>query len=65
MAPSSSFDSASLLELSRRRAESQPEELAYTFLADGETEEARLTYAGLDARARAIGGLLQELGARG
>ena len=65
MAPSSSFDSASLLELSRRRAESQPEELAYTFLADGETGEERLTYAGLDARARAIGGLLQELGARG
>ncbi|WP_375770363.1 condensation domain-containing protein [Archangium gephyra] len=65
MAPSSSFDSSSLLELSRRRAESQPEELAYTFLVDGETEEAHLTYAGLNARARAIGGLLQELGARG
>ncbi|KFA92020.1 condensation domain-containing protein [Archangium violaceum] len=65
MAPSSSFDSSSLLELSRRRAESQPGELAYTFLVDGETEEARLTYAGLDARARAIGGLLQERGARG
>ncbi|MFY0563643.1 condensation domain-containing protein [Archangium lansingense] len=65
MASSSTFDSSSLLELSRRRAESQPEELAYTFLVDGETEEARLTYAGLDARARAIGGLLQELGAQG
>ncbi len=65
MAPSSSFESSSLLELSRRRAEAQPEALAYTFLVDGETEEACLTYAGLDARARAIGGLLQELGARG
>jgi acyl-CoA synthetase (AMP-forming)/AMP-acid ligase II/acyl carrier protein len=65
LAPSSSFESSSLLELSRRRAEAQPEALAYTFLVDGETEEACLTYAGLDARARAIGGLLQELGARG
>jgi acyl-CoA synthetase (AMP-forming)/AMP-acid ligase II/acyl carrier protein len=65
LGPSSSFESASLLELSRHRAESQPGELAYTFLVDGESEETHLTYAGLDARARAIGGYLQQLGARG
>ena len=56
---------SSLVELARQRVETAPEGQAYTFLLDGETEEATLTYAQLDQRARAIGGLLQELGARG
>src|SRR5690349_10199177 len=54
----------SLVELLRTRAESQPERNAYTFLLDGETEEAGLTYGELDQRARAIGARLQSLGAK-
>ena len=54
----------SLVELLRARAESQPDRNAYTFLLDGETEEARLTYGELDQRARAIGAALQSLGAK-
>lgn len=38
---------------------SQPEQLAYTFLADGEAEENRLNYAEMDREARAIGAWLQ------
>src|SRR4051812_39367422 len=57
--------SATLVELCWRRAEASPDRLAYTFLLDGESEEAHLTYGGLDLRARAIGARLQELGAGG
>ncbi len=49
----------------RQRAARQPEQLAYTFLLDGETEECSVTYAELDRQARAIGALLQDLGASG
>ncbi len=49
----------------RQRATRQPEQLAYIFLVDGETEERSLTYAELDRQARAIGALLQDLGATG
>jgi len=53
-----------LSELLRVRAESQAEKNAYTFLIDGEMEEARLSYAELDQHARAIGALLQSLNAK-
>ena len=53
-----------LIELLRVRAESQAEKNAYTFLVDGETEEASLSYAELDQHARAIGALLQSLNAK-
>jgi len=53
-----------LIDLLRVRAESQAEKNAYTFLIDGEMEEARLTYAELDQHARAIGALLQSLNAK-
>ena len=46
------LESSTLVELSRRRAEQQGEQRAYTFLLDGEGEEAHLTYAELDRRAR-------------
>jgi natural product biosynthesis luciferase-like monooxygenase protein/amino acid adenylation domain-containing protein len=39
--------------------------MAFSFLADGERETARLTYAELDERARAVGALLDEYGMRG
>jgi len=54
-----------LVELLRLRALRQPDRTAYTFLSDGEREEATLTYGQLDARARAVGARLQEAGAEG
>ena len=56
---------ASLVEVLRHRASLQPDRLAYRFLADGEVEEATLTYAELDRRARGVAAFLQSLGARG
>lgn len=47
-----------LVELLRRRAELQPDRTAYRFLVDGEDEELALTYAQLDARARAVAAVL-------
>lgn len=64
---STGFSSAetTLVELLRQRAVHQPDELAYTFLLDGEADEATLTYHELDLAARAIAARLQELGAGG
>lgn len=45
--------------------EAQPDETAFRFLVDGETQEIRWTYAQLDARARKIGAKLVGLGMRG
>jgi amino acid adenylation domain-containing protein len=55
----------SLVQVLRERSLEHPERPAYTFLADGEEEGARLTFAELDARARAAGALLQRLGLAG
>ncbi len=49
----------------RTRAAETPRVVAYTFLADGEVEAARVTYAELDRQARGIAAALQELGATG
>ncbi|MBE9039769.1 fatty acyl-AMP ligase [Oscillatoriales cyanobacterium LEGE 11467] len=54
---------STLVELLRHRAQHQPHQLAYTFLADGETESGQLTYGELDRQARAICAGLQSLGA--
>jgi acyl-CoA synthetase (AMP-forming)/AMP-acid ligase II len=56
---------STLVDILRWRALHQPDQLAYTFLLDGETEEVNLTYAELDRRARAIAAWLQGLGAYG
>ena len=56
---------ATLAHLLRWRAQHQPEQSAYTFLLDGETEEACLTYSELDRQARSIAAMLQKLDARG
>src|SRR6266702_694619 len=61
----SSFEPSTLVEILRRRVLHQPDRLAYTFLLDGETGEAHLTYTDLDQKARAIGARLQSLGAYG
>jgi acyl-CoA synthetase (AMP-forming)/AMP-acid ligase II len=58
-------DCTTLVELLRQRATHQPDRLAYTFLLDGETTEATLTYAQLDQRARTIAAHLQSLAAPG
>jgi len=59
--PESGFQPASLVDVLRWRAINQPDRLAYTFLTDGETEEARLTYEQLDQRSRAIAAWLQSV----
>lgn len=56
---------SNLVELLRWRAVHQPDECAFTFLLDGETEKASFTYEELDRRARAIGAWLQSLEAAG
>src|SRR5262245_52930751 len=58
------FEPLSLVELLQWRALYQPDQRAYTFLADGETREFNITYQELDKRARSIGALLQRLDAR-
>ena len=56
---------SSLVELPRLRALEQPEHRIYTYLTDGETEGAHLTYGALDRQARAIAALLQSCQASG
>ncbi|RMF30514.1 MAG: AMP-binding protein, partial [Chloroflexi bacterium] len=60
-----SFVPSTLVDLLRWRAHHQPDLRIYTFLTDGESEEAHLTTEQLDRRARAIGALLQEMNAAG
>jgi acyl-CoA synthetase (AMP-forming)/AMP-acid ligase II/acyl carrier protein len=62
---SAAVRSSTVVELLRARAAESPERTAYTFLRDGEVEEARLTCAGLDVRARAIASFLQGRGLAG
>jgi amino acid adenylation domain-containing protein/FkbM family methyltransferase len=54
----SMFDS--LVHLLETRAAEHPDRLAYTFLRDGEVEEANLSYGELGRAARAVGAWLQE-----
>jgi amino acid adenylation domain-containing protein len=44
----------------RARAAERPDRVAFTFLADGEAEGGRLTYAGLDGAASAVAAALRE-----
>jgi acyl-CoA synthetase (AMP-forming)/AMP-acid ligase II len=54
------FAGPSLVELLRFRAAVQPDDRAYTFLRDGESEGTVLTYGDLDRRSRAIAADLQD-----
>jgi acyl-CoA synthetase (AMP-forming)/AMP-acid ligase II len=56
---------STFIDLLNYRAQNQPDQTAYTFLQDGETEASRLTYKELDRQARAIACRLQSLDARG
>jgi natural product biosynthesis luciferase-like monooxygenase protein/amino acid adenylation domain-containing protein/FkbM family methyltransferase len=58
-------DRATFVDLLRARASETPGRTACVFLPDGEVEQARLTYAELDARARTIAAALQRRGAAG
>lgn len=51
-----------LVDLVRQRAGQLGDRTAFTFLADGEREDARLNYAELDIRARAIAVMLRDCG---
>jgi acyl-CoA synthetase (AMP-forming)/AMP-acid ligase II len=50
-----------LVELSRLRAQAYPDRTAYVFLHDGEIAATSITYADLDARARAVAARLREV----
>jgi len=55
----------SLVAILRMRSLRTPDRVAFTFLAEGEREIARLTYAELDTRSRAIASQLQRRHAPG
>ena len=55
------FEATTLVELLRYRAIYQPDVTAYTFLADGETQEISLTYQELDRKVRAIAASIQSV----
>ncbi|MEH2433186.1 MAG: fatty acyl-AMP ligase [Nostoc sp.] len=52
---------SNLIELLSYRAKNQPQQKAYIFLKDGETEENSLTYGELDLQARSLASHLQSL----
>lgn len=52
---------ATLVDLLQYRANEQPDQIAYCFLVNGETEEISLTYQALDFEARKIAAQLQAL----
>ena len=52
-------ENSSLVDLLRYWALNYPDQVAITFLVDGETQEATLTYAQWDAQARRIAAVLQ------
>jgi len=56
---------SSVVDILRYRALHQSEQLAFTFLQDGEIEEVSLTYRELDRCSRAIASQLQTLGMSG
>jgi amino acid adenylation domain-containing protein len=49
-----------IVDIARERARTQPDRMAYVFLADGENESARWTYADLDRRARRVAAAIQQ-----
>src|SRR5262249_51577579 len=52
---------STLIDLLDRRVQRGPDELAYTFLADGEGAELSLSYGELDRRVKVVAALLQRL----
>ena len=52
---------ATLVDILRYRALTQPKQTVYTFLVDGESQEVSLTYGALEQRAKAIATYLQSI----
>lgn len=65
--PSLSFEASShsLAHVLHARAGETPDDIAYTFLADGAGDATSLTWAELDRRSRALGALMREENAAG
>ncbi|HQU42998.1 MAG: fatty acyl-AMP ligase [Planctomycetia bacterium 21-64-5] len=59
------FGPPTLVDLLQRRARQQGPKRAYTFLLDGEADEASISYAELDRQARAVAAWLQSRGLEG
>ena len=57
----SQYHLSTLIDLLRFRAYNQADRRAYTFLVDGETQEAHVSYGVLDRQARALAATLQAL----
>lgn len=57
--PGSFFSPPTLVDLVRHRARCQSDDIAFTYLVDGENEQIHLTNRELDRQARAIGAWLQ------
>lgn len=57
--PGTFFGPPNLVDLVRHRARHQPDNVAFTFLVNGEDEQVHLTNRELDRQARAIGAWLQ------
>ena len=54
-----------LVEMLRRNAQRQPDDVAYIYLADGETDERPITWGQLQVRARQVGAALLARGLSG
>jgi 8-amino-7-oxononanoate synthase len=63
--PGTFFGPSTLVEMVRHRARTQPKDIAFSYLTDGEHEQVDLTYEELDRQARAIGAWLISLGLTG
>lgn len=59
------FEPTTLVELLLWRVANQPDQRAYTFLADHENTELEISYQSLDQNARKIGAWLQSMGLAG
>lgn len=60
-----SHNCSTVVDVLRLRSSTQPTRRAFTFLEDGESQEATLTYQQLDKRSRAIASQLQALNLKG
>ena len=58
--PKPEHDFTTLVEMLRYRAATQPDDLAYTFLLNGEEETGQITYSELDREARILAGALSQ-----
>ncbi|GGA54089.1 hypothetical protein [Okeania sp. KiyG1] len=52
---------STILDILNHRSQNLPNQIAYTFLPDGETESGSLTYQQLDTQVRAIAAHLQSI----